>query len=414
MAHSGTKALLLAGGYGTRLFPLSLRIPKAMVPVAGKPVLEHLVRVCSSAGITDIVVSLNTNQRVIEEYFGDGSRFGCSISYAYEKTANDEDKLGAIGAIRYALEKTGGPAECVILGGDNVFYGLDVRAMREAHKKRGAAASIALFSLSDPADATQYGIAQVDASGRLVRFVEKPKPDEVFSNKVATAAYYLEESFLREYLPAYVERLKAQGKKADKLGDLWQHFVAELPLYGHAFAGMWGDTNNAKTYIEAHKQAMNFAEPTSLEGIDCTIYRPGNVCISKAHVSPDATIKGPAIIEEGCVIEAGAVVGGGTHLMKNCRVGKGASVHGSVVFRDCEIGEGAKIFDSVIDIGGRVGRGAQVGPNCILGYKSLVCPYAKVLSDTRVWPYCEIGAVVSGDVAIPEELFMHKMTDKLY
>jgi NDP-sugar pyrophosphorylase family protein len=385
-----------------------------MVPVAGKPVLEHLVRVCVSAGIHDIVISLNTNQRVIEEYFGDGNRFGARISYAYETTANDEDKLGAIGAIQYALEKTGGPAECIILGGDNVFYGLDVKAMREAHKKRGAVASIALFSLSDPRDAPQYGIAKVDASGRLTRFKEKPAPEEVFSDKVATAAYYLEESFVREYLPAYVERLKAQGQKADKLGDLWAHFVKELPLYGHAFQGMWGDTNNAKTYIETHKQAMNFVAPTSLEGIECTIYRPGNVCISRAHISPDATIRGPAIIEEGCVVEAGTVVGSGTHLMKNARVGKGASVQGSVVFRDCEIGEGARIVDSVLDIGVRVGRGAQVGPNCILGYKSFVCPNAKVLGETRVWPYCEIGAVVSGDVTIPEELFRHKMTDRLY
>src|SRR3989344_8253973 len=94
MTGSGTKALLLAGGYGTRLFPLSLRIPKAMVPVAGKPVLEHLVRVCVSADITDIVISLNTNQAVIEEYFGNGERFGGRISYAYEETASDEDKLG--------------------------------------------------------------------------------------------------------------------------------------------------------------------------------------------------------------------------------------------------------------------------------------------------------------------------------
>ena len=414
MANGGTKALLLAGGYGTRLFPLSLRIPKAMVPVAGRPVLEHLVRVCVSAGITDIVVSLNTNQRVIEEYFGDGSRFGAKMSYAYEQSASDEDKLGAIGAIQYALEKTGGASECVVLGGDNVFYGLDVKAMAAAHKKRGAVASIALYSLSDPRDAPQYGIAEVDASSRLVRFKEKPAPHEVFSNKVATAAYYLEESFVREYLPAYVEKMKAQGGKADKLGDLWQHFVKELPLYGHAFQGMWGDTNNAKTYIEAHKQAMNFIAPTSLSGLECTIYRPGNVCVAKARVSPDATIKGPAIIDEGCVIEAGAVIGAGTHLMKNVTVGKGASVQGSIVFRDCEIGEDSRVVDSVLDIGTRIGREAQVGPYCILGYKSFATPHAKVLSETRVWPFCEIGAVVSGDVTIPEELFRHKIVDALY
>ncbi len=410
------KALFLAGGYGTRLYPLTLRIPKVMVPVAGKPVLEHLVRVCKNAGVEEIVVSLNKNQRVVEEYFGDGSKWGVHIEYAYEESAGDEDKLGAIGAIQHALKATGVPKECVVMAGDNVFYGLDLQRMHAFHKQSGAKATIALYSLNDAQSLQQYGIAEVDKSGRITRFREKPGAEEIFSNKVATGLYHLEESFLQEYLPAYVQHHKAKGQKADRLGDLWQHFLKEVPLYGHAFQGMWGDTNNAKTYVETHKQAMQFIKGSVPKEVECAVHNPATTQISGKKISCDAFVKGPCIIEEECVVEEGAVVGNGTHLMKGVEVRRGAVVNGSIVFRECVIEENARVTDSVLDIGVRVGEKAVVEPHSIIGYKAEVGSAGRVLNESRVWPFCEIGAgaIVGGDVMVAESLFKQKIGDRLY
>lgn len=411
------KAVILAGGYGTRLFPLSLRIPKVMVPVAGKPGIEHLVRACRSAGIQDVVISLNMNQKVVEEYFGDGSKWGVKLTYVYEDSMSDEDKFGSIGAIEYTLRKTGIPDECLILNGDNIFYGLDLTRMREAHGAKNGMATLALYTLEKKSEVELFSAVQVDHNGQIQRFQEKPKLAEAVSNLASVGIYHVGRGFLETHIPEFIKQRKAEGRKPDSPGTMWQHFVAKVPLYGHAFTGTWGDTNTPETYIDVHKAAMKYLVGSHFDK-SYNVTDGGKAVISPdAQISPNALIKGPVVIEAGCVVEAGAIVGPATHLMKNVRIGEGAAVTGSVLFRDAEVGNAAVVSDAVLDIGAKVGHGAVVEQYSIVGYKASVGAKAKLLSGTRVWPHVEIGesTMIGGTVRLQETFFKQELrNDSLY
>ncbi|GEM_PF-290196 len=411
------KAIILCGGFGKRLLPLTYRVPKVMVPIAGKPVLQHLIEICRNAGVHEIIISLNSMQKPIEEHFGNGGRHGVKLSYVYEDSMREQDKLGAVGAIQYALSKaaveSGGQVEgdWIIMGGDNVFYGLDLKQLAQKHAASNAFATLALYRLKDKADCEQYGVVEIDGRGRITQMQEKPKLSQAVSDMACTAVYHVGEAFLREYLPKYVEEAKNSEKKPDRLGDLWARYAKEVPLYGHAFEGLWGDANSPKTYVETNKQAMRFVVG-SAAGITCNIEDGSCSAISsKAQIHPDALIKGPCIIEEGCVIEKGAVVGRGTHLMKGCVVGEGASVHASIVFEKCTIGSNARLTECVVDAGCTIGNNASIEPYAMLGFSSKVGANARVLEECRIWPFVEIGdgAIIGGDVMLDPKLFEGKL-----
>ena len=405
------KALILAGGFGTRLQPLTLRIPKVMVPVAGKPVIAHLIEICRTAKIEEVVISLNSAQKAIENYFGDGLKFGVKIAYVYEQAARDEDKMGAIGAISHVLSQVDASGDWLIIGGDNIFYGLDLARLSAAHASSGASATLALYQLKDKRDCEQYGVVQLGAGGRIIKMQEKPKTEEAVSSLACAAVYAVGEAFLKEYLPKFVQEAKAQGKKADRLGDLWAKYASQAPIYGHAFEGMWGDANTPKTYIETNKQAMAFAKGDCSE-LECRIIDRQTVKAAPgANVHPDATIKGPCIIEDGVTIGAGAVVGHGTHLMKGAKVGENAFVSGSIIFNNASIGANARVIDSVVDMAAKVGISAQIEPYSLIGFQSKIGEGAKILQETRVWPFVEIGAnsIASGDFTLPEVLIAGRL-----
>ncbi len=406
------KAIILCGGFGRRLLPLTYRIPKVMVPVGGKPMLQHLVETCRNAGVEEIILSLNSGQKSVQEFFGDGLKFGLPIKYVFEEAGKDEEKLGAVGAIKHVLDSTGVPAECLILGGDNFFYGVDLKQLSRGHAERGAFATLALYRLGDRRDAEQYGVVQVDSRGRVMTMQEKPRPGEEVSDMASTALYHVGEAFLKEYLPKYVEELKGREKKPDRLGDLWARFVKDAPIYGHAFQGFWGDANSPKTYVETNKQAMRFLQGSVAQGLACSITDGHCVAVSaKAQVHEDALVKGPCIIEEGCVVGRGAVVGMGAHLMKGTFVGEGASVHGAIVFEKSFVGAGARLVECVVDAGARVGSGATVEPYAVLGFRSKVGEDSRILQESRLWPFVEVGegAIVSGDVKLAEKMFLDKL-----
>ena len=405
------KAVLLAGGYGTRLQPLTLRLPKVMVPVAGRPVLEHLIRACATAGIEESVVSLNTNQGVIESYFGGGEKFGIKISYVYEDTMSDEDKFGAIGAIDYAVRKAGINGECIVINGDNVFYGLDLKRFMKTHCEKKGGATIAFFALSDKRDVEQYGIAQLDGHGRVMRFQEKPKLSEAVSHLASTGVYHFSESLLKEYLPAFVAKHKKEAKKPDRVGDLWQSFVEEKPIFGHTFAGMWGDTNSPKTYVECHKQAMKFlvGRPFSQK----FLCKNGDKIIIAADtkISEEAIINGPCIIGDGCVVESGATIGSGTHLMNGVRVEKNAVVNGSLIFEGAVVGQNAKVDDAIVDEKVVLGSNSRIEQYAIVGCSCKIGKNAVVANNSKVWPFVELsdGTILHGDAKVEEKIIAEKL-----
>jgi mannose-1-phosphate guanylyltransferase/phosphomannomutase len=399
------KAILLAGGYGTRMFPITLRTPKVLLPIAGKPGMQHLVELLKGAGITDIVVALNTSHKMVEEAMGDGKRFGVKLTYVYEESKGDADKLGAIGAINRVIEQIGIPEECIIVGSDNFAYGLDLNEFKKFHKEKRGVASIALYQLSDRSQVEHFGVAAVDQNGKITGFQEKPRVEHAISSLASTAIYHLEQHFFKKHLPEFLELKKKKGEKADRIGDLWQHVVNETQVFGYLFQGVWGDTNTAQTYVETNKMAMNFIDGSVKSKHNGTIMREAQIG-NGVQIGEGVIIKGPSIIEDGCSIGKDAVIGPYAHLQKNCKIGSKSIVSGSILLDGAQVGDNCLVEDCLLDSLSRVENGSKVEHYSIIGYKSVVGKSARVFPNSRIWPFVEIDGegVVEGDVKIPQHL----------
>lgn len=396
-------ALVLVGGYATRLQPLTLRTPKSLVPVAGKPALTHLFEQLKAAGVKEVLVSLNNAQRKVEEYFGDGQRIGISILYHYEGHQKEEQRLGAIGSIHEAIEKFGPPKMGLVLASDNYAQGLDFAQLARVREKHKAAAAIAFYELADKALVVNYGVAALGSDGRVVKFQEKPKVEEAVSKLASTAFYSLSSEFLTEHIPAYVAHKRKAGEKPDRLGDLFNHYVDKLPIYGMPFTGMWGDANTPETYVEMNKLAMNYLTNVQA-GKGKTQENGQQVSIHPdAKVAAGAIIRGPAILEQGAVVETGALIGPYTHLLHHARAGAHSRVVGSIVFEHADIGNGAHVENSILEGYSHVGEHARIEGYSMLGYKTKVGAHGRLLGRSRVWSFVEVGeeAVVEGTIKAP-------------
>ncbi|MBI2445383.1 NDP-sugar synthase [Candidatus Micrarchaeota archaeon] len=378
------RAIILAGGYGSRLQPLTLRIPKAQVSVAGEPVLAHLLHMVESANVSKVVVSLNKNQESIEEAFGDGSEFGVDMEYHYEHSESDLDKPGAVGAL-YQLVQELGPEESFVIGGDNTVYGLDLDRMLTYHRQKQAAATLALYELANPRLVEQYGVTKTDTEGRIVAFQEKPSVKEALSRQASTAVYILSESFLRKSLPEFVQWAKDKAGKADRIGDLWHHFYQNLPLYGFAFSGVWGDTNSVESYLDTHMRVMEHRQI-------------GTVVDPSATVDPAARLVPPVILGSGCQVAAGATVGPFSVLGPGVRVDAGATVIRSILYDGVQVGVKAWVEDSILDQGVQLGENGRVEKQCMLGEGVRLEGGARVLAGSKIWPHASLSsdAVVRG------------------
>lgn len=394
------KAIILAGGYGTRMYPLTLRTPKPLLPVAGKPVLEHILGLLAASGVPEAVISLKESQRKIERYFGKGNRLGMHLTYAYEPDVGEQAKMGSVGALANVFKEHCEPSECLVIGADNFLFGLDLRKLQESHRHRKAHATLALFDLRAKEDVRHFGIAEVDEKGRIRQFQEKPSVEKAASKLASTAVYHLEESFVREHLPAYVKLQHAQGKKADRIGDLWTHFVSSLALHGYPFQGIWGDIGNPSSYLDTNQQAMHFLEKEGGHRID-----------RKAEIDSSAVITGPVIIEKGVKIGAGARVGPFVHVMHDSVVEANAAVENSIVFERVTVGKNARIMDAVLDGGCVVGAGAVITEDSVLGFKSSVGDTCAV-SNSTVYPFEKIAKTVSGRQAKGDDSALMKKLER--
>ncbi|MFH1751124.1 MAG: NDP-sugar synthase [Candidatus Micrarchaeota archaeon] len=377
------KAILLAGGYGTRMFPLTLRTPKPMLPIAGRPVLQHTIELLVLAGISDIVISLKPNQRKIEGYFGTGKGFGAKISYVYEPESGEEGKLGSVGAINYVFSRIVANDDFLVIGGDNYIYGLNIADFQRAHSAKAASATIALFDLDDPEQVRHFGVAKLDAFGRITSFQEKPAPGKALSTLASTAVYALDRAFVEKHLPSYVASKHAKGQKADKIGDLWEHFVADLHIAGHPFEGIWGDIGSFEGYLETNRKSM--AARLSEGGKAVSIISP------KASIAKSARIIAPVIIEKGCEVGEGSVIGPFAHILHDAVIGDNCKVTNSIVFERSEIGAGAIVEDSIIDGKCAIGTDARVGGFSVIGFNSNIGKGSEVFA-SKIYPGISIKA----------------------
>jgi len=350
------QAVILVGGEGTRLHPLTCSIPKAMVPILNRPFLEHMVGYLKEHGVDDIILAMGYLPDPIQSCFGDGTQLGVRMNYLVE-----ESLLGTAGAVKNA-EAFLLNEPFFVFNGD-VLTEIDLTAMMSRHQEIRPKASIALTPVDNP---TIYGVVETDAKGRVKRFVEKPNQDEVTSNMINAGIYILEPEVL-EHIPVSTP-------------FMFEHHLFPLLLemgeviLSYTSDAYWIDIGTPEKYLKAHHDLL-------LRWGDRGI-RLGRG--SKIHST--AQIEGPVLIGEGCVIAEDTQVKGPTILGSRCEVAKGAVVEGSVLWHDSKVGEGAVLINSVICSHSCVQHGSPVLDNCVLGDNVTVSRGDRLAKGATVWP----------------------------
>ena len=358
----------MAGGFGTRLKPLTINRPKPMVPVANRPIMEHIVDLLRNHGITDLISILYFQPEHITSHFGDGSAFGVKMQYI---TADAD--YGTAGAVRNADELIGDEPIIVISGDVLTDFDLGV-AIRE-HQERGADATIALTSVDNP---LAFGIVIVDRqSGRIVRFLEKPTWGEVFSDTINTGIYILE--------PGALARVPYRTN-FDFSKDLFPKMLRESAgLFGHIARGYWRDIGNLDEYRRAHEDVLAGRVRLCLAG-DANELGDAAVHLEEgASLGNDVRVSGKVVVGRNTRIGAGAtldnvIIGAG------CQIDDGVTLRNVVLWEDCQVGKGSRVSEGVIASGVRIGKGSVVREKCILSDRSEVGDFAVVGPNVKIWP----------------------------
>ncbi|MEP6624200.1 MAG: sugar phosphate nucleotidyltransferase [Acidimicrobiia bacterium] len=372
------KAVIMAGGEGTRLRPLTSNQPKPMMPIANRPMMEHIVRLLSDHGITEIVVTVAFLANQIRTYFGDGSELGVEMRYATEETP-----LGTAGSVRNAADEL--DDTFLVISGD-VLTDVDLTGLIKAHRASGALGTIALKRVTDP---VEFGIVITGEDGRVERFLEKPTWGQVFSDTINTGIYVLEPRIF-DYI--------AMDENVDFSSDVFPAALAKgEQLYGHVIEGYWEDVGTLDAYLRAHHDILDGLVSVEIDGFRMR----ENVWLGDgADVDPEATVDGPAIIGANCRIEAGAHVGEHSVLGGDVVVKHDAQVVRSVVHEHTYIGSSARVRGAVVGRGCDLRSYATIEPGAILGNECFVGEQAVVTSDVKVYPFKSVdaGAVITSSI----------------
>ena len=364
----------MAGGEGTRLRPLTSNQPKPMVPIVGRPCMEHIVELLKLHGFEDIITTVAFMPQAIRTYFGDGESHGVRMQYSVEESP--AGTAGSVGLAADQLDET-----FVVISGD-ALCDVDLGALLAFHRERGASVTIGLKSVENP---LEFGIVVTDEEGRIERFLEKPSWGQVFSDTINTGIYVLEPEVLR-HIPA--------GRPYDFSKELFP-LLLEMgrPLYGHVMDGYWQDIGNLDQYRQANFDALDERIKLQIPGIRLR----GNIWLGEGvELDELDRIKGPAFVGNYCRLNSSATVGPYAVLATGVTVREHASVTHSVIDAETYIGrsvliEGATIGRSCdVRAHARVHEGAAIGDECTLGPESVVMP------SVRVYPFKEVesGTVV--------------------
>jgi mannose-1-phosphate guanylyltransferase/phosphomannomutase len=370
------KAVIMAGGEGSRLRPLTCNRPKPMVPIVNKPVMEHIIELLRKYGIKDIAVTLQYMPEIIKDYFNDGSEFGVSLRYFTEDTP-----LGTAGSIKNAedfLDET-----FIVISGD-ALTDLNLDSALEFHKERGAIATLVLKKVEKP---IEYGVVVTDTNGRITRFLEKPSWGEVFSDTVNTGIYVLE--------PEVLSRIK-KSQIFDFSKDLFPSLLNESkPLYGFVTNDYWCDIGDLDAYIGVHRDILDKNVNITIEE---TQVRQGVWVGQGAIIAKDAIIKPPVIIGRNSIIKGNTTIGSYSVIGDSCNLEEGSSVKKSILWKGCILKSKTQLRGSVLcnkvhfREKASAFEGSIVGDNCIVGQHALIKPEIKIWPNKNVDSGTEINS----------------------
>lgn len=374
------RAVIMAGGEGTRLRPLTSLLPKPMVPIVNQPVMEHILGLVKHHGITEVVATLAFMPRVIQDYFGEGDEWGMSISYAVEDTP-----LGTAGSVKNAASLIGGDEPILVISGD-ALTDIDLSSVIEFHREKGGAVTIALTSVPDPLD---FGVVITDDDGRIVRFLEKPTWGQVFSDHINTGIYVIE--------PWVLEKVPSD-RPYDFSADLFPRLMEEgHALYGMVADGYWCDVGSRESYLKVHADILDGKARIYVPGVHA---REGLWVADSASVAPDVSIGDKVVIGRNVTIRAGARIGDYVVIGDNCVIGADAEIAHSVLWDNTFIGRQSKVFGTIVCRGVDVRAGAVVDAGATLGTESVIGHGAHVGAGVQIFPYkrVEPAAVVNASL----------------
>jgi NDP-sugar pyrophosphorylase family protein len=342
------QALILAGGKGTRLRPLTVHTPKPIVPICNRSFLLYQIDTLRDAGITDITLSLSYQPHKIEQLIGDGSAHGVRIKYTVEP-----QPMGTAGAYKFAEELLREPT--VVFNGD-ILTDLDLERVIREHNERRAAATLVLAPVENP---SAYGLVETEPDGRVRRFLEKPKPDEISVNTINAGTYVLEPRVL-DAIPAG-ENYSFEYQLFPDLLRRGEPFYAHIPTDAY-----WIDIGTTERYLQVHR--------------DLLAGRVGHVRLAerRAGFEPiaEAEIDERSLIAPDCTIKAGAHISNSV-LGEGCYIEEGARVEDSVIWSHTRVGAGARVSGAIIGRGCHVGRGCLVGAGATLGDKTSLTDFTQ-------------------------------------
>ena len=372
------KAVIMAGGEGSRLRPLTCSRPKPMMPVMNRPMMEHIVALLKQHGIDDIGVTLQYLPDAIRDYFGSGCEFGVNARYFLE-----EVPLGTAGSVKNAeefLDET-----FIVISGD-ALTDFNLTEAIKFHKQKGSLATIVLTRVDCP---LEYGVVITERDGRISQFLEKPSWGEVFSDTVNTGIYILE--------PEVLSYFKA-GQKFDFSKDLFPLLMKNnLPMYGVVLDGYWCDIGNLKQYLQAHYDVLTGNVQLTVPGkeIKHQVWVGNDVVID-----PSAVINGPVLIGEGSKIGPGVKIEPYTVIGEGCRVEEQASIKRSVIGNGVYVGPKASLRSAALGSGVKVYANASLYEGSVVGDDTVIKERSIIKPDVKLWPnkVVDSGAVVQRSI----------------
>ncbi len=364
------KAVIMAGGQGSRLRPLTEGMPKPMIPILGRPIMEYILEAVRGAGITDILVTLHYRPNLIQDYFGDGKDWGLNLEYIVE-----DKPLGTAGSVKNGERFLDEPF--LILSGD-ALMDYDLTDLMAYHQASQALVTFCLARVPDP---SEFGIVVIDDKGRVQRFQEKPGPSEVFTDTVNTGIYVMDPRVLADIPP---------DTEFDFSHDLFPVLLERGEvLQGYVGKGYWSDIGNVDQLEQATWDL--------LEGL-VDLPRPGEEIRPKifvegtAHIEEGCSLQGPAWIGRDAILRSGSIVGPYAVIDRHSEVDSGARVRRSIVLNSSYIGEHAEIRGSFCGRRVLLEQAVEIEAGAVIGDDVHLGKGVSIEADVRVWPQLEVEA----------------------
>jgi mannose-1-phosphate guanylyltransferase len=372
------KALILAGGFGTRLRPLSCTRPKLLFPIANKPLLDLTLERLAANGIDEAVLAVNFMAEALERHCGN-AKHGIRLHYSRDmpptsKAArSSQGALGTGGPVKQAQKLLGDKEPFLVLNGD-ILTNADYSRIVQDHEENNRIATIALRRVEDP---SRYGVVEMTGKRHVIRFTEKPSKEA--TSKLVNAGIYVFEPDIFDYIPT--------SKRCSLEREVFPKIAEERKLLGHEITGLWIDVGKPADYIRANQLWLK-------AGIEA-VRGP-----RKARFGKQSEIKEAVAIAEGVSVDEGSTIGPNVSLGKNTSIGKGVSVKDSIILPYTLISHNTTIEGAMIGESVTVGRGVKVGKGCLIGDSAIIKDGVKLARNVKVCPFKE----VSEDVLKPQSV----------